>query len=267
MSEQAPIRKEDLVFREASFRVIGETAELMAVDKPPFLLVHPSKPGGPVTLWDRLKELLAFEIASGGQVSLINRLDRETSGIILVAKTAASARFAAMAMARGGIAKEYLALVSGWPERREWEVDQPILRQGEVRPSRIWLKRAIHPEGSPARTGFRVLGRFRHPDRGAFSLLRCLPYTGRTHQIRVHLAHSGHPVLGDKIYGPDEGCYLDFMESGWTKHLGEILWLPRHALHSCLLGIRFQGVDHTWESPLPPDLQAVLEASEEIGGG
>ena len=264
MSEQAPIRKEHRVSREATFRILGETAELMAVDKPPFLLVHPSKPGGPVTLWDRLKELLAYEITSGGQVSLINRLDRETSGIILVAKTAASARFAAMAMARGGISKEYLALVSGWPASEDWEVDQPILRQGEVAPSRIWLRRAVHPQGSPARTGFRVLGRYRHPKGGPLSLLRCVPHTGRTHQIRVHLAHSGHPVLGDKIYGPDEGCYLDFMESGWTPRLGEILWLPRHALHSCLLGIRFEGVEHLWESPLPPDLQTILDESDKV---
>ena len=77
---------------QAPFQILGETDDLMAIVKPPFLLVHPSKPGGPVTLWDRLRGLLAYEIASGGQVSLINRLDRETSGIILVAKHAAAAR-------------------------------------------------------------------------------------------------------------------------------------------------------------------------------
>jgi len=264
MSEQAPIKDECRVSGAATFRVLGETAELMAVDKPPFLLVHPSKPGGPVTLWDRLRELLAYEIASGGQVSLINRLDRETSGIILVAKTAAAARFAAMAMARGGITKEYLALVSGWPDAEEWEADLPLLRLGEVSPSRIWLKRSVHPSGAPSRTGFRVLRRLHHPERGPISLLRCVPHTGRTHQIRVHLAHGGHPVLGDKIYGPDEGCYLDFMESGWTPRLEDLLWLPRHALHSCMLGIRFEGVDHRWESPLPPDLQSVLDTCADV---
>ena len=87
-----PMPLPDQAPREASFRILGETPDLIAVDKPPFLLVHPSKPGGPVTLWDRLRELLAYEIAGGGQVSLINRLDRETSGIVLVAKNATAAR-------------------------------------------------------------------------------------------------------------------------------------------------------------------------------
>ena len=75
-----------------SIRILGETPELLAVEKPPFVLVHPTKPGGETTLWDHLRELLAYEMASGGQVSLINRLDRETSGIVLVAKHLAAAR-------------------------------------------------------------------------------------------------------------------------------------------------------------------------------
>ena len=98
---------------QVPFRILGETTDLLAVEKPPFLLVHPSKPGGPVTLWDRLRELLAYEVASGGQVSLINRLDRETSGIVLVAKNAVAARACSMAMARGEIGKEYMAIVTG----------------------------------------------------------------------------------------------------------------------------------------------------------
>jgi len=254
MSDQAPFQSPP---REA-FRILGETPDLIAVEKPPFLLVHPSKPGGPVTLWDRLRELLAYEIAGGGQVSLINRLDRETSGIVLVAKNAGSARSCTMAMARGEIAKEYLAIVTGWPQRDQWSVEDPILRLGEVEHSRIWLKRAVHPLGAPSHTDFAVLRRVTHPRHGPLALIHCIPRTGRTHQIRVHLAHSGHPVVGDKIYGPSQECYLEFIESGWSRSLGEQLWLPRHALHSCSLEVTLNGWGHHWKSSLPGDLSAFL---------
>ena len=245
--------------REAAFRILGETPDLIAVDKPPFLLVHPSKPGGPVTLWDRLRELLAYEIAGGGQVSLINRLDRETSGIVLVAKNAAAARACTMAMARGAVAKEYLAVVTGWPEDDRWSVVEPILRLGEVQHSRIWLKRTVHPQGSPAHTDFSVLKRVTHPRHGPLALVHCIPRTGRTHQIRVHLAHSGHPVVGDKIYGPSEECYLEFIETGWSDGLERRLGFPRHALHSCSLELTHAGQRHRWESALPEDLLRLLD--------
>jgi 23S rRNA pseudouridine1911/1915/1917 synthase len=74
------------------------------------------------------------------------------------------------------------------------------------------------------------------------------------HQIRVHLAHAGHPVVGDKIYGPDEGCYLEFIRTGWTPELAERLLLPRHALHSTNLRLPDAGLG--WQSPLAPDLAA-----------
>jgi 23S rRNA pseudouridine1911/1915/1917 synthase len=75
-----------------SFRIVSEGEDYLVVDKPPFLLTHPTKPDGPITLWKQLREVLAFELANGGQVSIVNRLDRETSGLVLVAKTAAAAR-------------------------------------------------------------------------------------------------------------------------------------------------------------------------------
>ena len=240
------------------FRILGETPELLAVEKPPHLLVHPTKPGGEVTLWDYLRELLAYEIASGGQVSLINRLDRETSGIVLVAKRSESARVCAMAMERGEVAKEYLAIVIGWPERDVWSVREPILRLGEVGFSKIWLKRAVHPEGAAARTDFEVRQRLIHPHHGPLAIMHCKPRTGRTHQIRVHLAFSGYPVVGDKIYGPAEECYLEFIQTGWTPDLQKRLWLPRHALHSSLLALMFQGERYCWESELPEDLRTLI---------
>ncbi|MEI6080923.1 MAG: RluA family pseudouridine synthase [Verrucomicrobiota bacterium] len=256
MSEQASIPAS----MSGAFRILGETPDLLAVEKPPFLLIHPSKPGDPVTLWDRLKELLAYEIAGGGQVSLINRLDRETSGIVLVAKNAAAARVCSMTMARGEVKKEYLAIVMGWPEIDQWEIREPILRLGEVQDARIWLKRGVHPGGAPSHTAFRVLKKMTHPERGPIALIHCIPFTGKTHQIRIHLAHSGYPVVGDKIYGPSEECYLKFIETGWTAELAAQLWLPRHALHSCLLEIDYLGQSHNWISPLAEDLAQWLQA-------
>lgn len=228
------------------------------VDKPPFLEAHPSKPGGAWTLWDGLRELLAYEIACGGQVSIINRLDRETSGLTLIAKTQAAARDFSRQMAQRKIGKEYLALVWGWPEREEWEVEAPLLRLGSVEPFRIWLKQGIHPAGAPALTRFRVERRFERATSNGqrFAVLRAFPETGRTHQIRVHAAHSGHPLVGDKIYGPDEGCYLEFIDTGWTPELAARLLLPRHALHSAVL--RVEGDGRTWQSPLPADLAAFV---------
>lgn len=242
-----------MILDQADFEILGETADYLAVNKAAGLLVHPSKPDGKRTLWDSLKELLGYELANGGQVSLINRLDRETSGIVLVAKSAMAARGAAMAMQNGSIRKMYLAIVTGWPDEDRFEVDAPLIRQGEVRASRIWLKRTVDIRGAVAQTGFETLLRFERAE-GRFALIRARPITGRTHQIRVHLAHAGLPIVGDKIYGPSEDCYLEFVASGWSEHLAGRLLLPRHALHSCHLSFNWNGGLLSWSSPLPADL-------------
>ena len=185
------------------FRIIDESDDYVVVDKPPFLLVHPTKPDGPRTLWKELRELLAFEIASGGQVSIVNRLDRETSGLVLVAKTAAAARHFGLLMQRHQLNKEYLAIVWGWPDWEETIVDASLDRQGKHRTSPIWLKQMIHPAGAPAQTEFHVEQRFaKHvlsevegSTSRKFSLIRAVPSTGRTHQIRVHLSSLGYPIV------------------------------------------------------------------------
>ena len=236
------------------FRITDETDDYIVVDKPPFLLTHPTKPNGAPTLWKQLQQLLAFEIASGGQVSIVNRLDRETSGLVLVAKTSEAARKFGMLMQERRLRKEYLAVVWGWPEWQTKVVDAPLDRQGEHQKSEIWLKQMIHPAGAPAQTEFHVERRFIKSESSGtdkFSLIRAVPRTGRTHQIRVHLASIGHPIVGDKIYGPDEQLYLRFIETGWTAELEQRLLLPRHALHSAKLAI---VGEIEWESPLPVDL-------------
>ena len=118
--------------------------------------MHPTKPDGAPTLWKELRELLAFEIANNGQVSIVNRLDRETSGLVLVAKTSAAARKFGLLMQQQRFRKEYVAIVWGWPDWETKIVDAPLDRQGKHRKSAIWLKQAIHLDGAPAQTEFKV---------------------------------------------------------------------------------------------------------------
>src|SRR5215469_1986811 len=142
------------------FKIIDETDDYAVVDKPPFLLIHPTKPDGTRSLWQELRELFAFEIAAGGQVSIVNRLDRETSGLVLVAKKADIARRFGLLMQRRQLKKEYLVIVWGWPEWEHRLVDAAMDRQGKHQHSAIWLKQMIHPPGAPAQTEFRVERRF-----------------------------------------------------------------------------------------------------------
>ena len=272
------------------FEIIDETDDYAVVDKPPFLLIHPTKPNGARNLWKELREVFAFEIASGGQVSIVNRLDRETSGLVLVAKTASAARRFGLLMQRHQLKKEYLTIVWGWPEWESKIVNAPLDQQRKHQQSAIWLKQMIHAAGTPAQTEFCVERRFtrisgghgspsrrNEPMPGApsfdsaqgnlgralpgnrFTLIRAVPLTGRTHQIRVHLASIGHPIVGDKIYGPDEQLYLRFIEKGWTSELKRELLLPRHALHSTRLAIERE---REWISPLPPDLAEFVNNSQ-----
>jgi 23S rRNA pseudouridine1911/1915/1917 synthase len=235
------------------FKIIDETDEYIVVDKPPLLLVHPSKPDGTATLWAELRHLLAFEIAAGGQISIVNRLDRETSGVVLVAKTTAAAREFGLCMHARRVTKEYQRHCLGLARLGKQNGRRADCPAGQGRTVKIYLKQTIHPRGAEAVTEFEVLRRFRkHTTNGeSFSLVKAHPSTGRTHQIRVHLASLGHPIVGDKIYGPDENLYLRFIETGWTDELAGKLLLERHALHASRLCIDEQ---RDWSSPLPRDL-------------
>ena len=241
----------------ADFRVIDESDDWLVVDKPAPLIVHPANRKPEPTLLGGVEKLLAFEMENGARPAIVNRLDRETSGLVMVAKHTAAARELGMMFGRREVDKEYLAIVHGWPEADRWHVDAPILRAGELAPSRIWVRQVVHPDGRPSRSSFHVEGRFQWQG-GLFALVRCTPETGRMHQLRVHLAHSGHPILGDKLYSGDGSHYLEWMDSGWSMALQQQLHLPRHALHASVLSLSWRGQFFRWQAPLADDMAGVL---------
>ena len=242
-----------------NFRVIDESADWIVVDKPAPLIVHPANRKPEPTLLGGIESLLAYEIENGACPAIVNRLDRDTSGVVLVAKHTAAARELGMIFERREVSKEYLAIVNGWPEADEWECAEPIVRAGEIGPSPIWVRQIVHPAGRECRTRFRVEKRFTRGE-GRFSLIRCFPETGRMHQLRVHLTHAGHPIVGDKLYSGDGSTYIEWMETGWTPVLAEKLLLPRHALHAAKLELHGRGV--VWEAGLAKDLTDFLAGRE-----
>lgn len=245
---------------QPDFTVLYEDDGVLAVSKAAPLLTHPTGDKNEPTLWHGVRELLSYELACGGQVSLVNRLDRETSGITLIAKTAEAARELGKAMQHRLLHKEYLAVVLGNPA---WHVAccaEPILRMEDVAETRIHVRQCCHPQGRPCRTEFEVLRcvparKYLPP----MALVRCMPHTGRMHQIRVHLAYLGHPIVGDKIYGGNEQNYLDFIESGWTPQLASRLYIERHALHASALTFPYGESSISVNSPMPDDMRLLLE--------
>ena len=241
------------------FRVVDESADWIVVDKPAPLVVHPASGRfDDPTLLSGLQHLLAYELANGNGLSILTRLDRETSGLVLVAKNRAAAAHFSRQLQRREVAKEYLAVVHGWPDWDERQERGAILRAGEVGESEIWLRQRVHPEGRECATHFRVERRFEN-ERGRFSVLRCFPETGRMHQIRVHLEHAGFPIVGDKVYGHDGRPYLERVAGEMSEESVERLILPRHALHATRLVVKWNGESIEWPSPLPGDLARFVE--------
>lgn len=246
-----------------NFKVLDESDDWLVVDKPAPLIVHPANRKPEPTLLGGVEHLLAYEIENGARPAVVNRLDRDTSGVVLVAKHTAAARELGMLFERREVEKEYLAIVSGWPDADEWTCDAPIVRAGEIGPSSIWVRQIVSPAGRNCLTRFRVERRFER-DGTRFSLIRCFPETGRMHQIRVHLAHAGHPILGDKLYSGDGSEYLSWMAKGWTPELEKILRLPRHALHAATLRISWRGAEIGWHAGLADELTGFVEGRKSV---
>ena len=215
-------------------KVVHEDAHLIVVDKPAGLVVHPGagQPDRPL-----LNALLAHAPALAGvpRAGIVHRLDKDTSGLLVVAKTVSAQADLVKQLADRTMRRVYLAIVQGDPPA-SGVIDAPVGRDVRAR-----IRMAVTHRGKPARTAFRVLERF-----GSAALVECRLETGRTHQIRVHFQHIRHPLVGDVVYRRG------------TRHG---LAFPRQALHAAELSLRHprDGKVMTWLSPLPRDLKRLLD--------
>lgn len=226
------------------FETIYEDADLLALNKPAGLVCHPTKTDACSSLISRVRLHLGDSI----KPHLINRLDRETSGVVLVAKSDEAARELRRIWEGRAARKEYVAIAQGCVGEEQGTIDAPL---GKDERSRVAIKDRVRPDGAPSRTDFRVERRFNRPE-GAFTLLRVVPHTGRKHQIRIHLAHCGHPLVGDKLYGGDESLYLDFVLGRLSEEQRRRLILPFHALHACQ--VQFAWRNKVWTFQAEPEV-------------
>lgn len=214
--------------------VIYQDADIIVVDKPPGLTVHPAPghPGG--TLVNALLGAVPDLQGISGTLrpGIVHRLDKDTSGLIVVAKNDRAMRALQAQLKERRVHKTYLALVEGVPEPRQGQIEAPLGRHPKNR-----KKQAVVAGGREAITKYRVREVI-----GSRALLEVEPVTGRTHQIRVHLAAIGHPITGDAVYGRRSNA------------------VGRQFLHAARLGFTMpSGREVEFESPLPPDLRAGLE--------
>ena len=229
--------------------IVAESPDWCVLNKPGDLVCHPTKKGPTSSLIGRLR--LHYEGHPEVQPSFVNRLDRETSGLVLVAKSPAAHKRLQAAWGGESSEKAYLAIVHGTPREREGSIEQPL---GKHPAAEVGILQAVVPGGSVSRTDWRLT-----EEMGAFSLLEVRPRTGRLHQIRVHLAWLGHPVVGDKLYGPDPRLYLEFIRTGWTPQLEERLLVSRQMLHAGRLAVEVAVEGRLeWKAPPPPDFIGFL---------
>jgi 23S rRNA pseudouridine1911/1915/1917 synthase len=218
---------------EELFEVVQEDADLLVINKSAGLVCHPTKGDVYSSLISRVRLYLGNE----SRPHLLNRLDRETSGLVLVAKNPMAALEVRRIWETRMVEKDYWAIVHGSIEPEHGLVDAPL---GKDELSAVAIKDMVRPDGAQAQTEFWVERRFRR-NAQSFSLLRVRPHTGRKHQIRIHLAWRGHPVVGDKLYGDEEGLYLAFVEGRLSACDREKLILPYHALHACEVRFEWRG--------------------------
>ena len=217
--------------------VVYEDDSLLVVDKPVGLVVHPGNGNPRGTLLNALLHHLP-QVAELPRAGIVHRLDKDTSGLLVVAKTLIAQTDLVRQLQARTVKREYLTLVYGEVDH-SGTVDAPLARDPHNR-----TKRTVHTMGKSAITHYEVVERF-----PGLTLLRCKLETGRTHQIRVHMQHFGHPLVGEAIYS-----------AGRRGHLK--IPFPRQALHAERLGLvhPVSQVEMHWTSPLPPDFASLLQA-------
>ena len=232
--------------------VLLDDERLLVIDKPGWLVCHPSK-NGP---WSSLAGAVREEFKPDA-IRLIYRLDRETSGVIVLAKTEAMGRRLGKAVLQHQVGKLYVAILQGMLPQSV-TVDQPL---GPDPTANVSVKqRVVRESGSQeAVTVFHPLAA-----QGGHTLVGIELLTGRKHQIRAHAEWLGHRVVGDKLYGPDPGLYLEFAQQGWTARHSALLDMTRQALHCAAIDLRSTGLDYLLRAPWPADMARFAERTMQL---
>ncbi len=239
IDERVAVKETTAQPENISLNVVYEDESLLVINKPAGIVVHPGAGNRSGTLVNALlgRNMSLSSVGGPARPGVVHRLDKDTSGLLLVAKNNEAHRLLQAQFASRTLSKTYTALVWGRVEFEEGSIDQPIGRHPKV-----YNKMAVErtDAGKIALTRYRVLERFPHA-----TLLEVKPHTGRTHQIRVHLAHIGYPVVGDTLYGrsPQEASF------------------GRHALHASKIQLIHPKSDKlmVFESPLPDDFRKIIE--------
>ena len=239
-----------------SYQIIHEDPDLLVVNKPATLPCHPRGRYFHHTLWALLKKN-----RDDRYFSFVNRIDRETSGIVLIAKNKNAAKNCQQQFINQQVEKQYLAVVKGrFPHRISCQGYLVNDSRSSIRHKVRFLDSAVDREskagGRQVRTDFH---RLRHA--GGFSLIAARPHSGRRHQIRATLAAINFPLLGDKVYASDEGLFFRFIEDRLTETDWNYLGISRQALHASRLSIRHPvgGRELSFHAPLPAELERLLE--------
>jgi len=237
---------------DRAIKVIWQQGSVMAVYKPGNLPMHENGAYRKNTF----ANILAEEV--GQEWSAIHRLDRETSGIVLCGATNEVRQRMAGDFEAKRIHKEYLLIVAGIPNEEQWKVNAPL---GDLVDSKIRIKKWVVTDGLPAETDFVVEG-MRIDLEKPMTLLRAFPRTGRTNQIRIHAAYSGHWIIGDKLYHPNEDVFLDYWESQKTTEFCiEQTRFHRCCLHAAAIDFLHPETGERCyiESPMAQDMQNLWE--------
>jgi 23S rRNA pseudouridine1911/1915/1917 synthase len=253
-----PPRPEPMAVADAPpLDVIYEDRWMVAIDKPPGIAVHPAGRRVDGTLIHALHRRYRRidDPAHDVVPRLLHRLDVETSGVLAIGLDDLFHFKVARQFERRKVQKVYLAVVHGRPEPEQGRIELSI---GPDRGSEVRLKQEARSDGTglPAETCYRTLR-----CNGPFALVELRPKTGRTHQLRVHLAAIGCPVVGDKIYGGNEDVFLEKMRGSLSAATRERLVLDRHALHNQALTFHHPVLQRelTLEAPLPADMAALMD--------
>src|SRR5574344_1550569 len=245
MAEETRWKAQDI-----ELNIVYEDDDILVIDKPAGLVVHPGAGTPDGTVLNGLLHRYP-EIAEVPRAGIVHRLDKDTTGLMVVAKTIPAQTHLVEALQRRDITREYEAIAVGHMAAGG-TVDEPIGRHANLR-----THLAVTPTGKPAVTHYRVMEKFR-----AHTRLRLRLETGRTHQIRVHMAYIKHPLVGDPVYGGKRARFIPNASAEFTHSVNTF---PRQALHAALIEFDhpFTGEHLTFSSPIPQDIMNLIELLRE----